>query len=231
MAKATPIAYNTGSTISNTQQIGSLAIATGNTELTGNVTWWNGPDEELGYVVAVPVSGGTQPTPNGVNAFIGFFRSKLLTDASFITLSEYLSNRTQTFASGSAAKTWLNNNGYWTSYTGSSSPWTLTFTGADCGGTVCSTNQQTIPENVDLYFELTLLEGLGLDYSIFVNYAYYYGADTNTPPVTLPFVADDILEFSFYGTTNSDIGTMTIRENTYNGRIISEFLISVSSVS
>lgn len=119
MAKATPVAYNTGSTISNTLQIGSLAIATGNTALNNAVRWWNGPDEDLGYVVAVPVSGGTQPTPDGVNAYIGFYRSKLLTDASFISLSEFLSNRTQTFASGSAAKTWLNNNGYWTSYTGS----------------------------------------------------------------------------------------------------------------
>lgn len=44
MAKAMPVAYNTGSTISNTLQIGSLAIATGNTALNNAVRWWNGPD-------------------------------------------------------------------------------------------------------------------------------------------------------------------------------------------
>ena len=115
MATTKPFAYNTGSTISNTQQLGSLAIATGGT-IGGNVTWWMGPDEELGYVVTVPVSGNTQPTPVGVNASLGFFRSGVLSEASFISLARFLSNYTLDFNSGVSALSWLNSQGYWGSY-------------------------------------------------------------------------------------------------------------------
>jgi hypothetical protein len=43
---------------------------------------------------------------------------------SFISLSEYISKFTQTFATGLEAQTWLNNNGYWTSY---DAPYTFEF--------------------------------------------------------------------------------------------------------
>ncbi len=107
-------AYNTGSTISGTDQLGSIAIGT--TTLGGNVVWWAGPDEDLGYVVAESVSGGTMTGANGQPAFLGFYRSSDLTSSSFIALANYLANGVQTFTSGLDAKTWLNNNGYWTSY-------------------------------------------------------------------------------------------------------------------
>lgn len=115
MPTTKPFAYNTGSTISNTQQIGNLAIATGGT-IGGNVTWWMGPDEDLGYVIAVPVSGGTQPTNAGLNAFLGFYRTQSKTESNFISFCNYLSNGTESFQTGFEALQWLFSQGYWGSF-------------------------------------------------------------------------------------------------------------------
>ena len=117
MAFARPFAYNPGTLIPGTEQVGSLSIGAPTSGFTNNPQYWNGPDEELGYVIAQSVSGNTQPTEiPGVFASLGFFRSTDLTEESFITLSETIAG--QSFASGADAKTWLNNNGYWTSYSG-----------------------------------------------------------------------------------------------------------------
>jgi hypothetical protein len=125
MATSRPFAYNTGSTISGTEQVGSIAIGTPTSGFTSTgLRWWNGPDEDLGYVIAHTVPSGTQPNPVGVPAYIGFWRTPSKTDNNFISLSQYVSSFTgtpQTFASASAAKTWLNSAGYWTS-------WTLSYT-------------------------------------------------------------------------------------------------------
>ena len=51
-------------------------------------------------------------------ASVGFFRSSALTDPSFISIANAVAGPSGPFASGSAAKTWLNANGYWTSYGG-----------------------------------------------------------------------------------------------------------------
>jgi hypothetical protein len=59
-------AYNTGSTISGTTQVGDIAIIENDaiySPALGGLTWWGGPDESLGYVIAAPVSGNTQQTP------------------------------------------------------------------------------------------------------------------------------------------------------------------------
>lgn len=66
MATTTPFAYNTGSTISGTIQVGDLAVGTTGQDYSispGGVPWWMGPDQDLGYVIAKPISGNTQPTP------------------------------------------------------------------------------------------------------------------------------------------------------------------------
>jgi hypothetical protein len=115
MAFARPFAYNPGSPIPGTEQIGNISIGAPTSGFTNSPQYWNGPNEELGYVIAQSVSGNTQPTPlSGVTASVGFFRSTDLTEGSFITLSETIAG--QSFATGEEAKTWLNNNGYWTSY-------------------------------------------------------------------------------------------------------------------
>ena len=64
MATTRPFAYNPGSAIPGTEQVGSIAygLPTAGFVSTG-LEWWNGPDEDLGYVIAQPVSGNTQPTP------------------------------------------------------------------------------------------------------------------------------------------------------------------------
>lgn len=122
MPTARPFAYNTGSPIPGTLQIGDLAIGVDPLDYStnpGGVQWWNGPDEDLGYVIAHPTPAGNQPNPLGIPAYLGFWRSEFLTETSFIGIAQYVSNQhgsPQTFTTGSSAKTWLNANGYWTSY-------------------------------------------------------------------------------------------------------------------
>jgi len=122
MAQSRPFAYNTGALISGTTQLGDLAIGVLNEQYTlnyGGVRWWNGPDEDLGYVIAVPVSGNTQPTPDsGTTASVGFYRSKFLTNPSFLEISDYLGRKQSQppFATTNDAYDWLTNQGYWTSY-------------------------------------------------------------------------------------------------------------------
>ena len=116
MPTSRPFAYNTGPTILGTSQFGNLAVGTPTSGVTGSPKWWNGPDEELGYVIAESVSGNTQPTPvSGVSASVGFFRSTGLTESSFIELAEIISQN-QTFSTGDDAYLWLSGNGYWASW-------------------------------------------------------------------------------------------------------------------
>ena len=116
MATARPFAYNTGSPIAGTQQVGNLAVGTPTAgfESTG-LKWWNGPDEEVGYVITHQSPSG-QPGGDGTTAFLGFWRTNSISDAEFIQLAQYVSDYTQTFSTASDAKTWLNANGYWTSW-------------------------------------------------------------------------------------------------------------------
>jgi hypothetical protein len=67
MATARPFAYNTGSVISGTTQVGDLAVGYPINGFNDGIQFWNGPNEELGYVIALPVSGNTQPTPITTN--------------------------------------------------------------------------------------------------------------------------------------------------------------------
>ncbi len=123
MATTRPFAYNTGSTITDTEQVGQLAIGGDPlpySENYGGVSWKNGPDEDLGYVIGYPQSGGTQPLPVSGTGYVQFWRSKIPgDDTSFINLAEYISRKystPQTFANANDAKIWLNSNGFWTSY-------------------------------------------------------------------------------------------------------------------
>lgn len=125
MPTARPFAYNTGSAISGTTQVGDLAVGTPLSPI-GIPPFWNGPDEDLGYVIAVPVSGNTQPTPmSGVTASVGFYRTETFSDNEFIDLSQYVSieySNPQSFTAASDASIWLTNNGFWNSYPTLTSP-------------------------------------------------------------------------------------------------------------
>ena len=114
MATSRPFAYNTGSTISGTTQVGSLAVGTPSSGFTGNPKWWNGPDEDLGYVICRPNTNGNQPNPGSLPAYIRFSRSKLKTDQSFINLVNSVFK--QTFTTTSQCTSYLTTNNYWTSY-------------------------------------------------------------------------------------------------------------------
>jgi hypothetical protein len=64
MSTSRPFAYNIGLPISGTEQIGDLAIGTPDVGFVSTgIDWWNGPDEELGYIIAVPVPLNNQDTP------------------------------------------------------------------------------------------------------------------------------------------------------------------------
>jgi hypothetical protein len=120
MSTSRPFSYNTGSAIEGTIQVGTLAVGTTISGFTNNPKFWEGPDEELGYVIAAPQSGNTQPTPvSGVTASVQFFRTTSFAENEFISLSQYVSNNfntPQTFSSGTDASTWLTANGYWNSW-------------------------------------------------------------------------------------------------------------------
>jgi hypothetical protein len=130
MSTSRPFTYNTGAPIAGTEQVGSLAVGTPTDGFaTTGLEWWNGPDEDLGYVIAQSVPSDTQPTEiPGVFATVGFFRSDALTDPSFISIANAVAGPSGggPFASGSAAKTWLNDNGYWTSYAGAAGDFNVT---------------------------------------------------------------------------------------------------------
>lgn len=118
MATARPFAYNIGPGITGTDQAGSLAVGTPTVGFSATgLEWWNGPDEDLGYVIAQSVPSDTQPTPvSGVSASVGFFRSSALTDPSFISLVNAIAGPSGPFITANSATTWLNSNGYWTTY-------------------------------------------------------------------------------------------------------------------
>jgi hypothetical protein len=120
MATTRPFAYNTGSAIAGTTQVGTLAVGTPTSGFTNSPQFWEGPDEELGYVIGAPQSGNTQPTPvSGVTASVQFFRTKTFTDNEFVSLAQYVSNKfgtPQTFLNATNASIWLTSNGYWNSY-------------------------------------------------------------------------------------------------------------------
>lgn len=114
MSTARPFSYNTGPQISGTIQVGDLAIGYPTTGYTG-MEWWNGPDEDLGYVIAQPVPADTQPTPIfGVTASVGFFRTNGFNDNEFVDIANILlgSSYIDPFLASSA----LTINGFWNSY-------------------------------------------------------------------------------------------------------------------
>ena len=115
MSISRPFAYNTGSTINGTIQVGDLAVGTPTSGFSSTgLPWWNGADEELGFIIAGSVPSNTQPTPiSGVTASVQFWRSAF-TDSSFVDLAEYVTG--QSFTGGTQASTYLTTNGYWNSY-------------------------------------------------------------------------------------------------------------------
>jgi len=124
MSTSRPFAYNPSLlTLPGTINVGSICIGVDPLNVYvanyGGLTWWNGPNEELGYVIAVPVPSNTQPTPYpGVFASVGFWGTAIFSspfsDTTFVNLVNQVFN--QSFTTGPAASSWLTTNGYWNSY-------------------------------------------------------------------------------------------------------------------
>ena len=109
MPTARPFAYNPGSPIAGTEQVGDIAVGITPQNYSGGyggVRWWNGADEDLGYIICYSVPTEDHPSPDGPIAGVGFFRSKFLTEPSFIEIAEYVSNG-QTFATGNYANSYI----------------------------------------------------------------------------------------------------------------------------
>lgn len=106
--------------IAGASQSGNLAIST--TYIPG-YTWWGGPDENVGYVIAHTDTTPGRKERNGTSTIsgnsVGFWRTATQSDADFLSMFNGLFN--QNYATASTAADWLNSNGYWTSYSGSSS--------------------------------------------------------------------------------------------------------------
>ena len=112
--------------IPNTESIGSMSVATGTINAVFytnvNLQWWNGPDEDLGYIIAYVDSSGDRPNApertflTNYVCNIGFFRSAAKTDQSFVDLAKLVTG-SYSLSSATQSKEWLNNNGYWTSWT------------------------------------------------------------------------------------------------------------------
>lgn len=121
-----PFAYNPqtspGETIPGTLQFGELAIGVDEQEYSadpGGVTWFMGPNEDLGWIVCVPVETGNHPTPSGRVGTVRFWRSKTRDDAGFVKLANYVSSKKGlgvTFPNPLQALNKLTEVGYWTNY-------------------------------------------------------------------------------------------------------------------
>lgn len=214
MATARPFAYNTGTLIPGTEQIGDLSIGFPSSGFTSNPQYWNGPDEELGYVIAQSVSGNTQTTPlSGITASVGFFRSPLKTQQSFVDYTNSLFN--QSFTGGTEAKTWLNDNGYWTSFSNFIISAGQTTTGGFQVGAVIDKDMSG-PQSFS--YSLGQVPGqavnLNADYwsdwgdDIFDDWGYYYLYDP---------AQDNYLGLSF-NTKNQADGVFSTQVFTLNGR-------------
>jgi|688.fasta_scaffold791515_1 hypothetical protein len=122
-----PFAYNPQTSpaevIPGTVQFGDLAIGVDEQEYSadpGGVTWFMGPDEDLGWVICSPVPNGNHPTPSGSVGTVRFWRSKTKDDEGFVKLANYVSSKKNlgiTFPNPTQALQKLSEVGLWTNYT------------------------------------------------------------------------------------------------------------------
>lgn len=203
MATTRPFAYNTGSTINGTEQVGNLAIGVDNLrydENVGGVKWWMGPDEDLGYIIAHQTPDGTQPNPIFIPAYLGFWRSKFKTEESFVELANWVAEGQATFTNGLDANIWLNNNGYWSSFVSLTPTPTNTPT-----ITNTPTVTPTIPENLLVYLDsgnLSSYPGSGSTWTDL------QGGDNNATLINSPIYSSNYSGILSFDDTSLEYGTI-----------------------
>jgi hypothetical protein len=118
MATSRTFAYNSSqSTIYCADNFSTLSVGAFSADFSskpGELTWWMGPDEDIGYIIAIPVPEGNFPSPLGNISTVKFFRTTSLNDSEFIGLSKVVTG--QSFATTADARNYLVSNGYWTNY-------------------------------------------------------------------------------------------------------------------
>ena len=117
MSTTRPYAYNTGSTIDGTIQVGNIAIGVDAIDYSGNpggVKWWMGPDEDLGIVFGVNVPGYNHPTPVGNIGGIQFWRSIGSSNTTVLATINQIARRKGEpyFNNIDDARNWLTLSGY-----------------------------------------------------------------------------------------------------------------------
>jgi hypothetical protein len=117
MPTSRPFAYYVGPpTIAGTKRFGNLSVGVPTSGFTAFPQYWMGPDEDLGYIIAAPVSGNTQPTPiSGVTASVQFWRSADFTAQSYLNLVNNVFNQNYTTAEA-AARGMIQTYDYYTNY-------------------------------------------------------------------------------------------------------------------
>lgn len=87
----------------------------------GGLDWYNGPNEDLGYVICHVSGPRTAAAGSEIisGTTIGFWRTNGLNLYSFVDLGNYIANDSgspQFFEDGADVKNWLLSNGMWTNY-------------------------------------------------------------------------------------------------------------------
>lgn len=139
MAQFRPFAIKTGSNVpSGTSQYQNILVGVAEQNYNNlEYDWVAGPDESLGHVIAFYDADGDtfRGARIGIeDCKIGFLRSKLLTESSFLELVNYMRTKLSesTFNNTASAKSWLTSNGYWTSF--GEDAWTYGYQEGGAGG-------------------------------------------------------------------------------------------------
>jgi hypothetical protein len=120
MATSRSFAYNPSTTPpTGATQFGNIAVEDVGFNQGGGIRWFNGPDEDTGYVICHESGNRTVGSQSEVisGTAIGFWRTSTKSDIEFLNLVSVTTG--QSFLTASVAKDWLHANGYWSSWVSS----------------------------------------------------------------------------------------------------------------
>lgn len=205
--------------IAGTTRIGSLVVGRDPLDYSskpGGVTWWMGPEEYPRWIIAKDVAAANFPTPVGNSGNVQFWG--VSEEVSFKGFVEGTVG--QTFADVATAKSWLNSNGYWTNFTFSLGFNNLT----GSAGVEIESNELTLPERA----VLAVLVDPEID-----QWTYTIGGSLNEGPsgewlITDAIEASTTVKFAFLDAAAYS-GTVTIRNGSSAGSLISKFTVTVTS--
>jgi len=219
MATSRPFAYNpTLITIDVLEQYGTLSVGfqyISYGESASGLKWWEGPDEDLGYCIGASLPTGGILAPDGIYGDVTFWRTQTFSDAQFITLANKITG--QNFGSSLEAVTFLNDNGYWTSYAGVPAPTptqTATPTPTPTPSATTGLNPTPTPTNTETPTPTLTPTNTATPSSTPYPTIYTHGAVRAT--------------CSDFCTTNYNITTLTSADSTYAGLTIGDFIYGIT---